>query len=196
MPFWRILYFVHVWYGDLIPKWKGPIIVISQSKSIMFLYWPFLENILSCAYRIWYGDLIAEWDRPIIVISQSKSIMFLYWPFLENIVSCAYCIWYGDLIAEWDGPIIVISRSKEIVFFHWALLENIVSCPYAKDKFHSELVNIGTFWVRKWLVELFGNVSSILVVLLDAGSIKFEFLFVESLEFGCSKILLCNFFNF
>jgi hypothetical protein len=58
----------------------GPIIVISQSKSIMFLYWPFLENIVSCAYCIWYGDLIAEWDGPIIVISQSKEIVFLHSP--------------------------------------------------------------------------------------------------------------------
>jgi hypothetical protein len=39
----------------------------------------------------------------------------------------------------------VINQSKEIVFLHWPLLENIVSCLYAKDKFHSELVNIGIF---------------------------------------------------
>lgn len=84
-PFWRILYLVHVWYGDLIPKWKGPIIVISESKSILFLYWPFLENIVSCAYHIWYGDLIAEWDGPIIVISQRKLFFFIgpFWRILS-----------------------------------------------------------------------------------------------------------------
>jgi hypothetical protein len=63
---------------------------LANQKSIMFLYWPFLENIVSCAYRIWYGDLIAEWDGPTIVISLSKEIVFLHWPLLENIVSCHY----------------------------------------------------------------------------------------------------------
>ncbi len=134
----RLLWIIgHCIVGINLPH--GPIIVISQSKSIIY---GLLENIVSCACLIWWIWFQNEKVQS-FVISQSKSIMFLYWPFLENIVSCAYRIWYGNLIAEWDGPINVISQSKEIVFLHSPLPENIVSCPYAKDKFHSELVYIG-----------------------------------------------------
>ncbi len=121
----------------------GPIIVFSQSNSIIYAL--FGEYCILCMFDmvIWFQNE----KGPIIVISQSKSVMLLYWPFLENIVSCAYRIWYGDLIAKWDRPTIVINQSKKIVFLHWPLLQNIVSCPYAKDKFHTELVNIGIFWV-------------------------------------------------
>ncbi len=53
MPFWRILYLVHVWYGDLIPKWKV------QSFWLLALFGEYC--ILCISYLIRRFDSTMRW---------------------------------------------------------------------------------------------------------------------------------------